>query len=120
MLRVKAVLRRSRSEAASAGPSEILRHGPLEIDTARHRVTVFRRPVELTLLEFKLLRTLVERRGRLQSREVLLRDVWDIEADIDTRTVDTHIKRVRAKLGKAGDAIETVRGLGYRLAEETA
>jgi two-component system, OmpR family, phosphate regulon response regulator PhoB len=71
--------------------------------------------VVLTALEFRLLRTLLERTDRVQTREVLLSDVWGIQADIHTRTVDTHIKRLREKLGPAGDIIETVRGVGYKL-----
>jgi two-component system phosphate regulon response regulator PhoB len=69
-------------------------------------------------MEFKLLVTLMERRGRVQTRERLLSDVWDITADVTTRTIDTHIKRLREKLGKTGNLIETVRGLGYRFKEE--
>jgi two-component system phosphate regulon response regulator PhoB len=71
--------------------------------------------VVLTALEFRLLRTLLERGDRVQTREVLLSDVWGIQAEIHTRTVDTHIKRLREKLGPAGDIIETVRGVGYKL-----
>jgi two-component system phosphate regulon response regulator PhoB len=74
--------------------------------------------VNLTSIEFKLLRTLVQRRGRVQARDRLLYDVWGYESMIDTRTVDTHVRRLREKLGKAGDVIETVRGFGYRLREE--
>ena len=74
--------------------------------------------VHLTSLEFKLLRTLMQRRGRVQERDKLLNDVWGYESVIDTRTVDTHVRRLREKLGKAGDAIETVRGFGYRLREK--
>jgi two-component system phosphate regulon response regulator PhoB len=73
--------------------------------------------LELTALEFKLLVTLFERKNRVQSRSTLLNDVWGIEADITTRTVDTHVKRLREKLGTSGDYIETVRGVGYRFAE---
>jgi two-component system, OmpR family, phosphate regulon response regulator PhoB len=72
-------------------------------------------PVVLTALEFRLLRTFLERPGRVQTRETLLSDVWGIEADITTRTVDTHVKRLREKLGPAGDVIETIRGVGYKL-----
>ena len=71
----------------------------------------------LTALEFKLLIQLHDRRNRVQTRTALLNDVWDIDADITTRTVDTHVKRLREKLGAAGDYIETVRGVGYRFAE---
>ena len=74
------------------------------------------KPVVLTALEFRLLKTFLERPGRVQTRETLLSDVWGIDADITTRTVDTHIKRLREKLGPAGDVIETIRGVGYKLA----
>jgi two-component system, OmpR family, phosphate regulon response regulator PhoB len=70
--------------------------------------------VSLTALEFRLLHTFMARRGRVQSREALLADVWGIEADITTRTVDTHVKRLREKLGDAGEYVETLRGVGYR------
>jgi two-component system phosphate regulon response regulator PhoB len=73
--------------------------------------------VDLTATEFKLLAMLMERRGRVQTRDRLLTDVWGYEGDVDTRTVDTHIRRLREKLGKAADAIETVRGVGYRFVE---
>jgi two-component system phosphate regulon response regulator PhoB len=79
-------------------------------------VTVDGREIALTALEFRLLKTLLERPGRVQTREVLLSDVWGIQAEITTRTVDTHIKRLREKLGPAGDIIDTVRGVGYKLA----
>jgi two-component system phosphate regulon response regulator PhoB len=89
------------------------------VDIPRHRVTVNRKEVELTPMEFKLLVTLMERRGLVQTREKLLSDIWDIHADVDTRTVDTHVKRVREKLGKAGLTIETVVGLGYRFKQDS-
>jgi len=73
--------------------------------------------VDLTATEFKLLATLMERRGRVQSRDRLLNDVWGYEGDVDTRTVDTHMRRLREKLGKSADCIETVRGVGYRFTE---
>jgi two-component system phosphate regulon response regulator PhoB len=91
--------------------------GPITIDPARHRVAVNGKQVELTALEYKLLRTLMQRRGRVQERDRLLNDVWGYESVIDTRTVDTHVRRLREKLGPAGDVIETVRGFGYRLRE---
>lgn len=81
-------------------------------------MTVAGAPVILTPLEFRLLRTLLERPGRIQTRETLLSDVWGIEAEIETRTVDTHIKRLRQKLGAAGENIETIRGVGYRFMED--
>jgi len=112
MLRVKAVLRRSDAEE---GPAAQLTAGDIQLDTSRHQVRVKGEEVALTALEFRLLRTLIERSGRVQTREVLLSDVWGIQAEIHTRTVDTHIKRLREKLGPAGDIIETIRGVGYKL-----
>jgi len=114
VLRVKSVLRRAKGEGV---PAEILKQGDLILDRARHDVTVKGKPVELTATEFKLLGTLMERRGRVQTRDMLLSDVWEYTGDVDTRTVDTHVRRLREKLGKAADAIETVRGVGYRFAE---
>lgn len=112
ILRVKAVLRRMAND--TQGP-ELLRSGEIEVDATRHEVRVSGKPVVLTALEFRLIKTLLERPGRVQTREVLLADVWGIEADIMTRTVDTHIKRLREKLGPPGEIIETVRGVGYKL-----
>jgi two-component system phosphate regulon response regulator PhoB len=88
--------------------------GPLHIDRAAMAVAVDGQDVELTPTEFKLLLTLVERRGRVQGRGLLLETVWDAAPDIQTRTVDMHVQRLRTKLGAAGDMIETVRGFGYR------
>lgn len=88
------------------------------MDIPRHRVTVKGNPVELTATEFKLLTLLIERRGRVQSRDQLLQDVWEYEATIDTRTVDTHMRRLREKLGAASKYLDTVRGVGYRFAAE--
>jgi two-component system phosphate regulon response regulator PhoB len=96
---------------------ERLTVGPITIDPARHEVFLNKKRIELTSLEFKLLRTLIQRRGRVQSRDRLLNDVWGYESVIDTRTVDTHVRRLRKKLGKAADAIESVRGFGYRMRE---
>jgi two-component system, OmpR family, phosphate regulon response regulator PhoB len=112
LLRVKAVLRRSDMEE---GESAQLSAGDIQLDTTRHQVRARGQEVVLTALEFRLLRTLMERNERVQTREVLLSDVWGIQAEIHTRTVDTHIKRLREKLGPAGDIIETVRGVGYKL-----
>ena len=114
VLRVKALLRRSGETPAE---SKRLHIGPLDIDTERHRVTVDEQDVELTTIEFKLLRTLAERRGRVQTREGLLQDVWGYHYAGDTRTVDTHITRLRNKLGSAGTLIRTLRGFGYKLEE---
>jgi two-component system phosphate regulon response regulator PhoB len=111
VLRIRAILRRGEK------PEETLRAGAISIDPARHQIRVNGKQVHLTSLEFKLLRTLIQRRGRVQDRDRLLNEVWGYESVIDTRTVDTHVRRLREKLGKAGDAIETVRGFGYRLRE---
>jgi two-component system, OmpR family, phosphate regulon response regulator PhoB len=113
VLRVAAILRRI--GAAGAATSDKLVVGALEIDTAAHVVRVDGNAVELTPTEFKLLLTLAERRGRVQARTHLLQTVWDAAPDIQTRTVDMHVQRLRAKLGAAGDLVETVRGFGYRL-----
>ena len=110
-LRIRAILRRSDGKP----DEEHLSAGPIVIDPARHEVSVHGKRVNLTSLEFKLLRTLMQRRGRVQDRDRLLNEVWGYEAVIDTRTVDTHVRRLRKKLGKAADAIESVRGFGYRL-----
>jgi two-component system phosphate regulon response regulator PhoB len=91
--------------------------GRLRIDRAAHRVWVDAREIELTALEFKLLITLYERRNRVQTRSSLLDDVWGIQAEITTRTVDTHVKRLREKLEEARDYVETVRGVGYRFVD---
>ena len=111
LLRIRAVLRRS---AAAEEDSEQLRFGVLTIDEAGHRVWVGENEVVLTALEFRLLTTFLARKGRAQSREQLLDDVWGMHAGITTRTVDVHIKRLRTKLAEAGEYIETVRGIGYR------
>ena len=104
-------------DAATPGASA---GGDIQLDIGRHEVLVKGEPVILTALEFRLLRTLLERPERVQTREVLLSDVWGIQAEIHTRTVDTHIKRLREKLGPAGDIIETVRGVGYKLTTRPA
>jgi two-component system phosphate regulon response regulator PhoB len=113
VLRVGAILRRVGANSASNG--DRIKLGPLEIDCAAHIVQVDGQPVELTPTEFKLLLTLAERRGRVQGRALLLQTVWEAAPDIQTRTVDMHVQRLRAKLGVAGDLIETVRGFGYRV-----
>ncbi len=113
VLRIKAILRR----AEGGAEDEHLSAGSIVIDPARHEVSVHGKRVNLTSLEFKLLHTLMQRRGRVQARDRLLNDVWGYESVIDTRTVDTHVRRLRKKLGKAADAIESVRGFGYRLRE---
>ena len=114
VLRVKSVIRRT----DSSGPIDhTLKIGDIQLDRARFEVLVKGKQLDFTATEFKLLALLMERRGRVQSRDTLLNDVWGYENLIDTRTVDTHIRRLREKLGKSADCIETVRGFGYRIAE---
>lgn len=112
VLRVGAVLRRLAAPAVASGGR--LAAGPVTVDQGAHRVTVHGKEVELTATEFKLLQRLLERHDRVQSRTQLLESVWQAQPDIQTRTVDMHVQRLRAKLGDAGDWIETVRGVGYR------
>ena len=115
LLRLQVLLRRRREPAGDDAPFEF---GLLKVDQASRRVWVEGHEIELTALEFKLLSTLYERRDRVQSRAVLLQDFWEMNAGVTTRTVDTHVKRLREKLGAARDYIETVRGAGYRFAAE--
>lgn len=114
-LRVQSLLRR----AVDSMPEEPkkLQAGGISIDIERHEASVSGHAIELTATEFKLLRLLMERRGRVQTREHLLINVWNYETEIETRTVDTHVRRLREKLGPEADWIETIRGVGYRLAE---
>ena len=112
ILRVAAVLRRLQAPAVAAGSA--ITAGPLSIDRAAHRVMLDGKELSLTVTEYKLLLTLVERRGRVQTRPQLLETVWEAQPDIQTRTVDMHIQRLRTKLGEAGRLVETVRGFGYR------
>jgi two-component system phosphate regulon response regulator PhoB len=112
ILRVAAVLRRLQAPAVAAGAA--ITAGPLSIDRAAHRVMLNGTELSLTVTEYKLLLTLVERRGRVQTRPQLLETVWEAQPDIQTRTVDMHIQRLRTKLGDTGRLIETVRGFGYR------
>jgi two-component system phosphate regulon response regulator PhoB len=111
-LRVNALLRRLAAPAVTSGST--LGAGPVSIDRSSHRVSVEGKEIELTATEYKLLLTLVERRGRVQTRPQLLETVWEAQPDIQTRTVDMHVQRLRTKLGEAGEFIETVRGFGYR------
>jgi len=117
VLRVGAILRRVATGGAEPNgePGELLVVGPLRIDRAAMTVDVGGQRVDLTPTEYKLLLTLAERRGRVQARGHLLETVWEAAPDIQTRTVDMHVQRLRTKLGDAGDLIETVRGFGYRL-----
>ncbi|MDI3282345.1 response regulator [Polyangium sp. 15x6] len=111
LLRVQAILRRVKARTTER---RVLQFGRLRIDDEAHRVWVDGVEIELTLLEFKLLLALYENRERVQTRGALLEGVWGMEVDITTRTVDTHVKRLRDKLGPAGDYVQTVRGIGYR------
>jgi two-component system phosphate regulon response regulator PhoB len=113
-LRVGAVLRR---KEPPSGASDVLEHGALRLDAGRHRCFVEGDEVELTAKEFDLLHCLMTRPGRAMSREQLLDRVWGSDIAVTTRTIDTHLKRLREKLGPAGALIETVRGVGYRFAE---
>jgi two-component system phosphate regulon response regulator PhoB len=116
VLRVKKRLEKNVGEP----PKNLFVFGPLQVDISRHLVTVKGRRVELTATEFKLLTLLVQRSGHVQSRDRLLRDVWEYESHIDTRTVDTHMRRLRDKLGPASKYLDTVRGVGYRFLPETS
>jgi two-component system phosphate regulon response regulator PhoB len=114
VLRLKAVLRRAAPRASERPPERI---GPIRVDVDAHRAYVDGAEIQLTPLEFRLLTTLMSRLGRVQSREQLLEDVWEMSSEIETRTVDTHVKRLREKLGSGRDLLETVRGVGYRLVD---
>jgi two-component system phosphate regulon response regulator PhoB len=118
VLRVKAILRRS-AEAHLVGGTRILQAGPLRMDLNAHLATMNGQDLELTPTEFRLLQVLMERGGRTLSRRQLLEKAWDVGEEVSdrlhTRTVDMHVRRLRAKLGEAGDSLETVRGFGYRL-----
>ncbi|MEZ4393655.1 MAG: response regulator [Polyangiales bacterium] len=115
ILRLKVILRRSETEEPTT--REEVSFGCLRVDREAHRVYVSDREVALTALELRLLTTLIDRKNRVQSRETLLSDVWGLHMHVETRTVDTHIKRLREKLAEAGDYVQTVRGVGYRFAE---
>lgn len=114
LLRIRAVLRRALTPLPATGTKNF---GCLKLDVEAHRVWVEGQEVTLTALEFRLLSTLLERRGRVQSRDSLLEEVWQVPADLTTRTVDTHVKRLRQKLQAAGQYIQTVRGVGYRFVD---
>ena len=112
VLRIKAVLRRRQPDGP---PGETIESGGVRLDAAAHRLWVRDEEVPLTATEFRLLKLLLERGGRVQSRAQLLADVWGYAQDVDSRTVDTHIRRLRRKLGPEAERIETVIGVGYRL-----
>ena len=111
-LRVAAILRRLAAPAVAGGSTLV--EGALTLDKSAHRVSLHGEEVPLTATEYKLLLTLLERRGRVQTRPQLLESVWEAQPDIQTRTVDMHVQRLRAKLGEVGELIETIRGFGYR------
>ncbi len=115
VLRLKAVLRRSGPGRTKERPPETV--GPIRVDMEAHRAFVQGAEIVLTPLEFRLLATFMARLGRVQSREQLLEDVWEMSSEVETRTVDTHVKRLREKLGPARELLETVRGIGYRLVD---
>src|SRR5262249_42675742 len=117
LLRTKAVLRRSRKGEVSESEQQIT-FGEILVDLARHKVLLAGHEVELTAIEFKLLKYLLETKGRVQTRDTLLDKVWGYDAFVTTRTVDTHVKRLREKLGKWEQYLETVRGIGYRFREK--
>ncbi len=115
VLRIRKLLKRT---MAAEEIGDHVRIGPLEIDVPRHTALVDSKPVTLTATEFNLLTILAQRRGRVQTRERLLQDVWGYETAIDTRTVDTHMRRLREKVGPAASYLETIRGVGYRFKAE--
>ena len=119
VLRVGAVLRRVRAPAVE-GSGRTLKIGPVDVDLDAKRVLVKGVEVTLTPTEYRLLTALMERRGRVQSRKQLLRAAWDVHVDIETRTVDMHVQRLRTKLGEAAGLIETARGFGYRFRSDGA
>lgn len=114
VLRVRALLKRARRGETRRSDATVLRAGEIELDTVQHRVTVGGSDCALTALEFRLLQTFMGMPGYVRSREQLLDEVWGIDIEVTHRTVDTHVKRLREKLGEAGETIETVRGVGYR------
>jgi len=114
ILRVRAILRRSEAEPQR---TPVLRRGALALDAERHRCSVEGVAVDLTAKEFRLLEVLMSRPGHVMTRQRLLDDVWGSDITVTERTIDTHLKRLREKLGAAGDLIETVRGVGYRLSD---
>lgn len=119
VLRVRAILKRvsPEEEVIEVKVEDKIDFGDLELDRARHRVWLADEEVKLTATEFRLLETFLVRRGRVQTRDALLKDVWGEDITVTPRTVDTHVKRLREKLGDSGTYIETVRGVGYRFAE---
>ena len=114
MLRIKAILKRNSKDMTQNISSKIETFGILSINEDSHEVFINDDEIILTALEFKLLKHLLDRRGRVQTRDQLLSDVWGYSAHITTRTVDTHVKRLREKMGVMGKHVQTIRGVGYR------
>ena len=114
MLRVRNLLKRKESSKEEVERFQVR---DIELDVSKYEVKIMGQPIDLTPTEFKLLQILMERKGRVQSRDRLLQDVWGYDQLIDTRTVDTHVRRLREKMGEASDYVTTVRGVGYRLME---
>ena len=112
ILRVKVILKKQNDAVEN---NELVEFGPIKLNLDAHEVLINDDEIILTALEFKLLKHLIQRRGRVQTRDQLLGDVWGYSSEITTRTVDTHIKRLREKLGTVGGYIQTIRGVGYRL-----
>jgi two-component system, OmpR family, phosphate regulon response regulator PhoB len=116
ILRVKAILKRGMPESPKAVDSEFI-FGELKLNLDAHQIFINHDEVTFTALEFRLLKHLIDRRGRVQTRDQLLEEVWGYSAEVTTRTVDTHIKRLREKLGSTGEYIQTIRGVGYRFSK---
>ena len=116
ILRVKVILKKQSELSAN---EKTIEYGPILMNLDAHNVTVDGKDIILTALEFKLLKHLLKRRGRVQTRDQLLADVWGLSSEVTTRTVDTHIKRLREKLDKTGNLIQTIRGVGYRFNNHT-
>ena len=115
MLRVLAVLKRAGEDVEGEGEAHFLEVNGIRLDVEHHSVNVRGSPIELTATEFRLLKLLMQELGKVQTREKLLQKVWNYENDIETRTVDTHMRRLREKLGEEASVLETVRGVGYRM-----
>lgn len=115
VLRVKAILKRSRPDSEDLQKGSVIQFEGITLDPSQHRVAVNKKEIILTATEFKLLEYFLRSQGRILTRDILLDKVWGYDVAVTTRTIDTHVKRLREKLGKSGDVIETVRGVGYRL-----
>lgn len=118
VLRIKAVLKRTKPAEAETAPADVILFDKIRIDLPRHKVFVEDKEIDLTMIEFNLLLTLIRRKGRVQTRETLLNDVWGIDKDIFSRTIDTHMRNLRKKMGKMQKYIRTIRGMGYKFEEE--